>query len=88
MLNKDQKKQLKEDYHFHSNGKLMKMYNLSRWEFQRFIRDEGMKRKHHIRTTEEQREYIRANAHKSKQELAGEMGMSYRVVAGILKKKK
>ena len=87
MLNRSQKKELKEDYYFMSMDDLVEKHKISIYDLRNFARAEGLKSKAHAKLTEEQRQYIIDNPLKDYSVLAKELDITYAMVARILKRR-
>jgi hypothetical protein len=88
MLNKEEKKQLREDYSKYSNPELMEKYHLSLYTLKQFVIAEGLELKKHRPLTTEQRQYILDNPLKSHSVLAEELDVTYIMVALVRRKHK
>ena len=87
MLNKYQKKELREDYNFMSNQELMEKYHLTIYELRRFVNTEGFKLKKK-KLTQDQKYYVLDNPNVPASTLAKELKTSWWSINNVRKSKK
>jgi len=87
MLNKKDQARLARDWETMSRESLMDKYDLSGNMVDMYVKKFGLKAKKRKKTTLDQRYYILDNSTKPYSELAKELGITYAMVANVLKKK-